>query len=153
MVSATSWRAVGSILSLVCRAECQSYDSWHIGCKLDKVENYLANESFPPYKAKAVEEADIVLFIQEVWLEPVARGRGIGLLAVDKLIRSVSAQASLLVLLQPGPVGPSSLCVEVDADEATERIAKHWTKIGFAPWSDSDESWLCLLSKPEGDRC
>lgn len=30
--------------------------------------------------------------------------------------------------------------------EACEKIARHWKRIRFSEWSDSDAAWLCLLT-------
>ncbi|KAK4623763.1 hypothetical protein CLAFUW4_05815 [Fulvia fulva] len=127
--------------------ECQIYDERHLGAKLDKVENYLANESFPPDRDLQIRQATCILFIDEVILHPTMRGQGRGLAAVKKVMDALELPDDTVVLLQAGPVGDTG-----DGRlDAGERIARHWKKLGFQEWSETDESWLCLLLRePEG---
>ena len=138
--------------------QCQSYDSAHMPyAKLEKVENYLANESFGPYKANYLNTAGSILYIEEVRVIPALRGNGLGLLAVDLVIDKLGPDDSCVVLLQPGPIGQANKASspgpwehldnnngESDTAQGTERLAKHWRRMGFREWSDSDKSWLCL---------
>ena len=32
----------------------------------------------------------------------------------------------------------------LDVEDATEKIARHWKRMGFEAWSYTDEAWLCL---------
>lgn len=121
---------------------CQSYDAAHApDAKLDKVENYLANESFPAEIEELIRSVEVVVFVEEVWLEPGWRGRGLGREVLGRVLRQ---WRKAVVLLQPGPVGPAVKGREVGADEATERIERGWRRMGFEAWSGSDGSWLCL---------
>ncbi|EME45356.1 hypothetical protein DOTSEDRAFT_23391 [Dothistroma septosporum NZE10] len=121
--------------------ECDAYDESHLGAKLDKVENYLANESFTSRRDAQIRNASYILFIDEVVLILDMRGKGRGLAAVKMVIEELQLPSNTLVLLQAGPIGNTGNA-RLDAGE---RIAGHWKKLGFAGWSESDESWLCLL--------
>ena len=125
--------------------ECQEFDAAHDGTKLDKIENYLANESFPVDRQAQIDEADAVLFIDEVWLEKRYRGQDRGLWAVSQLIEQLSETRSIIVLLQAGPVSWDNS--SKSGDEAHDKITKHWKRLGFSEWSDSDDAWLCLASE------
>lgn len=80
-----------------------------------------------------------MVFVEEVWLEPGWRGRGLEREVLGRVLRQ---WRKAVVLLQPGPVGPPA--GQVGADEATERIERGWRRMGFEAWSGSDGSWLCL---------
>ncbi|KAK4893958.1 hypothetical protein LTR27_007764 [Elasticomyces elasticus] len=69
--------------------ECQAYDVAHSEdcARLDKVENYLANESFIEHFVEIVASADNVLFVEEVWLHRSLRGKGLSLVMVKELIK------------------------------------------------------------------
>ena len=131
-------------------AECQAYDGAHVPeAKLNKVENYLANESFPSHYQAQIDEAEWVLYIDEVYIDPCFRGKGLSLLALDLLIQELDVGEKCVVLLQAGCIvrferDPRSQ--GVDALEAYEKVARHWRRMGFQEWSDSDDAWLCLWS-------
>lgn len=148
----------------------QAYDHAHPpGAKLHKVWNFLANESFWPERQKVLDEAGWVLYLERVVLGREWRGRGLGLVGVDEVMRVVGeGRGRGIVLLEPGPageehaeeeweegwtgeVGAAGGEVEGGVDDATEKIARHWRRMGFASWSSSDEAWLCL-SSDEGER-
>jgi len=105
-------------------AACQAYDAAHApDSKLDKVENYLANESFYAGYEELIKEAEVVVFIEEVWLEPEFIGRGLGREVLRKVVKELVRERRAVVLLQPGPVGPAmedGNGAVVDASEATE---------------------------------
>ncbi|KAK3657924.1 hypothetical protein LTR22_009151 [Elasticomyces elasticus] len=121
--------------------ECQAYDTAHSAdcARLDKVENFLANESFVGDFGEIVAGAEIVLFIEEAWLHRSLRGKGLSLVMVKEFIKLLT----LVVMLQAG-----GITREADnGDESTERLTRHWKKLGFSEWSDSDDAWL-LRSTP-----
>jgi len=122
--------------------ECQEHDAAYDGTKLDKIENYLANESFPADRQAQIDEADAVLFIDEVWLEKRHRGQDRGLRAVSQLIEQFSGKGNMIVLLKAGPVLRCSS--SNSGREAHSKVAKHWKRLGFSEWRDSDDAWLCL---------
>ncbi|KAK4545882.1 hypothetical protein LTR36_002446 [Oleoguttula mirabilis] len=125
--------------------ECQNFDAEHDGTKLDKIENYLANESFPGKRQVQIDTAAVVLFVDEVWLERVRRRQGLGLWAVDELIRQMApARGCMVILLQAGPITREGTA---DDSEAHGKITRHWKKLGFSEWSDSDDAWLCLVAE------
>ncbi len=72
------------------------------------------------------------LSVEKVVLVPEARGKGLGLRAVGKLVEVVMGtegpegleKKEGLVMLEPGPIGrPEG---GVDVTEATDKIAAHW---------------------------
>lgn len=152
--------------------QCRAYDTAHSPeAKLHKVENYLSNECFHSDKQPLLDRAAWVLYVEKVFLWPAFRGRRLGLWAVDELIRRLELGESGIAMLEPGPVvlsdgeadwddsvaakGQSDIEAGVDAptpdaaEDATEKIRRHWKRMGFAEWSYTDEAWLCLAS---GDR-
>lgn len=137
---------------------CQAYDAAHAPVSmLEKVDNYLANESFAAHHERFIRAGQRVVYVEEVWLEPGWRGRGLGRQALARVIAELVGSGEMaVVLLQPGPVGEAVRDAqrrEIDAGEATERIARYWGRMGFEAWSESDESWLCLAVglKDHGD--
>lgn len=120
--------------------ECQDFDARHDGTKLDKIENFLSNESLVRDWGNKVEEAEAVLFIDRVWLEAKFRRQGRGLMAVRKTIEALRVPAKTVVMLQAGDVGG----LKVDCHDAGEKLTRYWKRLGFAEWSESDESWLLL---------
>ena len=131
-------------------AECQAYDAAHVPeAKLNKVENYLANESFPSHYQAQIDEAEWVLYIDEVYIDPRFRGKGLSLLTLDLLIQELDVGEKCIVLLQAGSIvrfAKDPRTQVLDALEAYEKIARHWRRMGFREWSDSDDAWLCLWS-------
>ena len=130
--------------------ECQAYDTAHTpSAKLNKVENYLANESFPAEHQAQIDEAEWVLYIDEAYIDPSFRGKGFSLLALDLLIKQLVVGEKCVVLLQAGSImrfEKDGRTRGLDAVEAYEKIARHWRRMGFHEWSDSDDAWLCLWS-------
>lgn len=121
--------------------EPQAYDTHHAGAKLDKIENFLANESFSELGQERIDAAEIVLFIDRVWLEPKWRGKGRGLAAVRETVRALELPQRGIVMLQAGDGGGS---MGVSAQDAGEKLTAHWRKLGFGEWSESDPAWLLL---------
>ena len=128
--------------------ECQAYDESHAPeSKLDKVENYLSNESFYTDKQSLIDAAESVLFIEQVYIKPVYRGNGFGLLAIDCLINQLGVGERCIVLLQAGAINGAFDGREncsMNPSEAHEKIARHWKRMGFDEWSYTDDAWLCL---------
>ncbi|KAF2770541.1 hypothetical protein EJ03DRAFT_350377 [Teratosphaeria nubilosa] len=128
--------------------ECQEFDACSNGAKIEKVENYLANESFAMKdRQRDVDEASVILHVEEVWLKRLYRGEGRGLWMVRELVRQLELADDVVVMLQAGPLSRERQgqdTVESDGKSAHERIACHWKKLGFDEWSDSDDAWLCL---------
>lgn len=98
-----------------------SIDTRGIYRKLDKIENYLANESFLEDAQKRISSSAAVVYIQEVWLEKQWRGRELGLEAVRKALEKLSLPAETIAILEPGPVRETT-CT---ADEAGQKLAAH----------------------------
>jgi len=128
--------------------QCQAYDADYAdqGARLEKVENFLVNESFKPEYEARVADANKVLFIEEVYLYPWMRGEGRSLWMVAKLIRALALGGEAVVLLQAGGVSREvwSSAEGEGGGEGTEKLTRHWKKTGFSEWSDSDDAWLCL---------
>lgn len=141
-------------MDALCPAEmwqqCQAYNHAYAPfTKLDKVENFLGNESFPKVWQDQIDDAEWVLYIDEAHIDPLFRRRGYSLLALDLLIRELHIGDCCVVLLQAGSIGrfENDKRVEIsDAVDACEKIARHWKRMGFREWSDSDDAWLCLLT-------
>lgn len=136
---------------------------------MHKVENYLGNECFHPAKQALLDQAKWVLYVEKVVLYPAYKGRGLGLRIVDAVIHETCAEmegkGEGVVLLEPGPVvlgGGGSNWGEGQSeryegfvgkgevereDDATERIRRHWMRMGFEAWSYTDEAWLCLSTR------
>ncbi|KAK5723783.1 hypothetical protein LTR15_005483 [Elasticomyces elasticus] len=122
--------------------ECQAYDTAHSEdcARLDKVENFLANESFVGDFGEIVASAETVLFTEEVWLHRSLRGKGLSLVMVKEFIELLTLGNNAVVMLQAG-----GITREADnGGESTERLTRHWKKLGFSEWSDSDDAWLLL---------
>ena len=130
--------------------ECQAYDAAHAGAKLDKVENYIANENFPAEQQLKLDLAESILFIEEAYINRRFRGQGLSLLALDLLIKELAVGQSCVVLLQTGPINslatPEGFSA-VSATESYEKIARNWRRMGFSEWSYSDDAWLCLCTE------
>lgn len=128
--------------------ECQAFDASHAAeSKLDKVENYLANECFPPDKQALIDEAESILFVQEVHIHRKFRGQGISLFGIDLLVKQLGVEENCVVLLQAAPLAnkvSKDEEAEVCALIAHEKIARHWKRTGFQEWSWTDDAWLCL---------
>lgn len=120
--------------------QCQSYDSMHFGGKLNKIENFLANESFFAEAAVAIGEADEILYIEEVVLDKNSRGQGLGLQALYQAVAHLELPEKSVLMLEPGGVGQ----LECSHEEAGEKLAKHWSQLGFRVWSYTDEAWMCV---------
>jgi hypothetical protein len=129
--------------------ECQAYDEDNAPkAKLNKVENYLANESFPADRQAQVDDARWVLYIDEAYIEPPFRRRGLSLLAIDLLVKELNIGDKCVVVLQAGSIArfEDERSGSLDAVEVCVRITSHWRRMGFKEWSDSDDAWLCLLT-------
>lgn len=139
--------------------ECRAFDRAHSPtAKLNKVENYLSNESFYEDKQVVIDRAGWVLYVEIVYLGLEWRGRGWGLIGVERLIGEVermwkeNGMGEGVVVLEPGPVRVREewdLDVRDDEEvegrgDATEKLARHWKRMGFETWSYTDEAWLCL---------
>ncbi|KAF2162940.1 hypothetical protein M409DRAFT_26793 [Zasmidium cellare ATCC 36951] len=121
--------------------ECHSFSPHHPGTKLDKIENYLANESFSTEGHEKIERAEVVLFIDQVWLEARWRGKGRGLVAVSEAVKALQVPRKGVVMLQAGDAGGGRIG---DVQDAGERLTRHWRRLGFEAWSESDPSWLLV---------
>ncbi|CZT24862.1 uncharacterized protein RCC_10590 [Ramularia collo-cygni] len=120
--------------------ESQAYDEIHLGAQMNKVENFLENESFLEGRDVQVATAQTIVFVEEVWLCRESRGKGTSLVAVQNALRLLPCSSKALALLQPGSTDSSPF----DPFEAEEKLIRHWAKLGFEVWSDSDPAWLCL---------
>lgn len=120
--------------------ESRAYDELHFGTKLDKVENFLSNESFPAERQNIIDAAEALVFVEEVFLESSARGRGYGLEAVKMVFTELNLPMRTVALLQAGAVGGSAS----DSETAGAKLTRHWRRLGFQAWSESDESWLLV---------
>lgn len=121
--------------------ECRNFDNMHSRTKLDKIENFLENESFPMEFKQNIADVQAILFIDQVWLDPSFRGCGLSLTAVRKMIADLKLPKKTVGMLQAGAIGGSGFG---DVTEGGEKLTKHWARLGFEPWSDSDDSWLLL---------
>lgn len=130
--------------------ECQTYDEWHFSGKLDKIENYLSNESFLEEMEQYVAAAPAIVYVEEVWLEEFERGNGLGLQALGVALKDANVPDQSVALLQPGSIGNSTTS---DASQAGEKLAKHWGRLGFEEWSYTDPAWMCLLLCTESTGC
>lgn len=139
--------------------ECQAFDAAHEGTKLDKIENFLANESFPAERQAQIDTVALVLFVDEVFLEKEYRGRGVGLWAVDRLIslhapapcfsddeEEARGGAAVVVLLQAGTISREGVAGGGGVGKADEKLTQYWKRLGFGEWSWSDGAWLCLVA-------
>lgn len=120
--------------------QCQVYDRMHFGGKLNKIEIFLENECFFEERHIAMAEAEVVVYIEEVVLDKKARGQGLGLEALSQAIVQMRLPRKTILMLEPGGIGE----LECGHEEAGEKLAKHWSKLGFRLWSYTDEAWLCL---------
>ncbi|KAF7188936.1 hypothetical protein HII31_09859 [Pseudocercospora fuligena] len=98
--------------------ECQRYDQNHFGAKLDKIDNYLDNESFESDAEVKVQEARAIVYVEEVLLQETRRGR------------------------EPGPINSAEH--KSEGGDGGEKLEKHWRRLGFDAWSYTDPAWLCL---------
>lgn len=138
--------------------QCVAFDSAHAPeSKVYKVWNFLSNECFDEDKQAHIDAAEAVLFVDQVYIKPEFRRKGLILIAIDELIKQLGADDGMsgrcVVLLQPGPIGScgGGGNSEMDAAEAGEKIARHWKRMGFEEWSYTDESWLSLASTHRPD--
>lgn len=123
--------------------QSQVYDASHPdGASIAKVENFLSNEGFPADLEAKIEDAECILFISAVVLHKQSlRGHGHGLDALEMAIKElVWLPQGTIAMLQAGAIGSDTR----PADLAGEKLTKHWKRLGFEPWSDSDDSWLCV---------
>lgn len=125
--------------------ESQVYDDMHLGAQLHKVENFLENESFVVEKNVQVAEARMIVFVEEARLAQEFRGKGRSLGAVRVALMLLGLPSRSVVLLQAGSTDQS----QFDPFEADEKLTRHWAKLGFGVWSDSDSAWLCLSPEDE----
>jgi hypothetical protein len=125
--------------------ETQAYDALHPEGMMDKVDNFVSNEEFPPKRERNFREAHSIVFIENVWLHPDSRGHGRSLHAVRMALLKVGVPNETVVLLQAGSMEET----QMDVTEANERLTAHWKKLGFEPWSPSDDAWLCLSLEDE----
>lgn len=142
--------------------ECRIFDMAHASeAKLHKVENYLSNACFHAEKQALIDGADHILYIEKVYLNPTHRGKGLGLSALIEAIRAIELGERCVVLFEPGPItlplaqnasdwkhaGTEAYGADDSTDEpgtdATEKIARHWKRMGFSEWSYTDQAWLC----------
>lgn len=164
-------RAMEAISPSEMWSQCWAYDNYHSDTKLNKVENFLANESFPRDYQARIDEAKSVLYIEEPFIEPQLRRKGLSLFAVELLIRELGVMEGCVVMLQAGKNHPVALLASkehmltyslpwrsgsivrlqhieafggIGTEEASDRLTKHWKQISFLEWSDSDDAWLCL---------
>ncbi|CAK4034776.1 Hypothetical predicted protein [Lecanosticta acicola] len=124
--------------------ECRAYDEYHLGGKLEKIENFISNEAFRQDKANMILKAECILYIEEVVLLPKFRGYGWSLDAVKTAIAKLQVPAETVVMLQAGAVGEHHR-----EGDAGEKLTKHWKRIGFTEWSTTDDSWLLLSVKKD----
>ncbi|KXT16175.1 hypothetical protein AC579_915 [Pseudocercospora musae] len=125
--------------------ECQRYDQIHFGAKLNKIDNYLDNESFESDAEVKVQEARAIVYVEEVLLGEAWRGQGLGLDALRRSILALRLPRESIVLLEPGSI--NSAQHHSKSDNAGEKLEKHWRKLGFDAWSYTDPAWLCLSLK------
>ncbi|KAK4502263.1 hypothetical protein PRZ48_005688 [Zasmidium cellare] len=111
--------------------ECQAFDAHHTGTKLDKIENFLANESFSTQGQDRIDHAEVVLFIDQ----------GRGLAAVRETVKALQLPKKAIVMLQAGDAGGLRIG---NVHEAGDKLTRHWKRLGFEEWSESDPSWLLL---------
>ncbi|KXS94526.1 hypothetical protein AC578_4145 [Pseudocercospora eumusae] len=122
--------------------ECQRYDQVHFGAKLDKIDNYLDNESFESDAEVKVREARAIVYVEEVLLGEAWRGQGLGLDALRRSILALRLPRESIILLEPGPINSAEH--NSQSDNAGEKLEKHWRQLGFDAWSYTDRAWLCL---------
>lgn len=127
--------------------EGQAYDEMHLGAQIYKVGNFLENESFLENKTEQVATAQMIVFVEEVWLMEEFRGMGRGLAAVAQVLKLLQLPSKTVVVLQAGSTDSSAF----DPFETEEKVTRHWARLGFEPWSDSDTAWLCLSPEDEKD--
>lgn len=84
--------------------QCQAYDLMHFGGKLNKIENFLANESFFE-RQFVIANAEEVVYVEEVVLHKKARGQGLGLVALSQTIAQLRLPQKTILLLEPGGIG------------------------------------------------
>lgn len=120
--------------------ESHAYDEMHLGAQIHKVEILLENESFVEEKDVQVSEAQMIVFVEEVRLTEEARGSGRSLGAVRAALKLLGLPSKSVAVLQPGSTAES----QFNPFEADEKLTRHWAKMGFEAWSDSDPAWLCL---------
>lgn len=122
--------------------QSQVYDDSHLGSSLAKVENFLSNESFPADLEAKIVDAEYILVISAVVLyKQWLRGYGHGLDALEMAINDLKwLPRRTIAMLQAGAIGTDTRPAEL----AGEKLTKHWKRLGFEPWSDSDDSWLLV---------
>jgi len=87
-----------------------------------------------------------VLILDRVWLDPLLRGRGLGLVVVSRLMATFGRGCAGAVLF-PAPVDR-----EIEPPEgagraaATARLAEHWAKLGFGPSDTATGVWTFDLA-------
>lgn len=85
-------------------SQCWSYDNAHPDTKLNKIENFLANESFPKELQPKIDAAKSVMYIEEAYIEPEFRRKGLSLLAVELLICQLELDEGCIAMLQAGKI-------------------------------------------------
>lgn len=125
--------------------EALAFDDMHSGAQINKIENFLSNETFFKDRANQLDEAQRFVFVEEVWLEEVQRGRGRGLVAVRSALSLLGLPSKSVIFLQADSTDSS----RYNVFEADKKLTRHWAKLGFGVWSDSDPAWLCLSLQDE----
>lgn len=127
--------------------ECSAHELSHPASKLGKIENYLSNESFESDYEQVVADPEAIVYIEAVWLERSQRRQGHGLKAILLAVESLGCLPNRTILmLESGPMEETTCGLE----EAGEKLARHWGRLGFSVWSDSDPTWLCLTLRDLG---
>jgi hypothetical protein len=111
--------------------ECQQYDNAH-GTKLDKIENFLGNDSFKPAYESKVATAETIVFIDKVWLTAAYRGQRRGHAMVRSLLEALDLPGHTVTMLQAGGLSLAAQPVDEMDGDATEKLTRYWKAMGFS---------------------
>lgn len=124
--------------------ECLAYDEAHSpDSKLYKIDKYLEGEEFSLDYQNKLHSAEWLLYVDEAYVEPDFRGQRLSIWALEQLIGTMEADLGRkgVVMLQAG-VSNKYPCSGLE--DGGEKLGRHWRRMGFEVWSESNEDWLCL---------
>ena len=126
--------------------QCQAFDNGNDGALLLLVEHFINEETFSPDKRAKIDNAGSILFIEEAYVDPRYRKHGVSLFAVDLLVDELGFGEGNIAILYASPIDlPTGLSVV----EASDKLVRHWKRMGFEKWSNNPDSWLGLSLRRE----
>ena len=121
--------------------ECYSYhlSPMHTP-ETNKAIEYLTSTTFSQEHKDLLAEAGWVLYVDEVGIqEQYERGRGIGMLAMDRMLQALLLGADSLVVLHKKP-----MIVWQAGGNGEEDDKEGWEAMGFEAWNEEKPDWLCM---------